>query len=110
MDSQFTIDLNEPSPNFDQELPNEEGEISIFVSSSSTGNFVIELTEENHVIEYPVIELDLHEFRNDNDGSSSDSSEEETIAQQIGDSNATITTNNEEGVLVDRLQTGEGMI
>lgn len=51
MDSQFTIDLNEPSPNFDQELPNEEGEISIFVSSSSTGNFVIELTEENHVID-----------------------------------------------------------
>lgn len=92
MASKFTFDLNQPPPFDDHELPHEEEDIPVIATSSSSGNIFIELNEENHEIEYPIIELDVHVFTEDNDRSFSESSEEEIETEQTRN-NATMTTN-----------------
>lgn len=109
MDSKFIIDLNQPPPNIDHELHIEEREIPIFVTSSSTRNIIIEINEDNNEIEYP-IDVDIHEFLEDNDGASSDSSEEEIVAPETGGNYATITINGELRENVDGLQTTQGKV
>lgn len=108
MDPIFSIDLNQPPPIFDCDSHNEEREIPISVTASSSGNYLIELANYDQMIGSHVIELNLQDFREDDDEASSDSSEEEFAAQQT--SNYATTTLNGETRSSDRPNTSQGIV
>lgn len=83
-----------------------KGEIPIFMTHSSSENIIIELDTNNDEIRYPIIELDLHELREDNEGASSDSSEEAIVADQNGSNDM----NDEIERIIHKQQTVQGMI
>ncbi|GER32216.1 U4/U6.U5 tri-snRNP-associated protein 2 [Striga asiatica] len=74
MTSNIPIDLNKPPYEVQDAVPR------------SSENIIIELNvDDNPEFGYPVIELDLNQFFEDDDDARSDSSVEEIIGQQAND-------------------------